>query len=316
MNIIYTVCNRINLAHALALADSVLLHQPNYTFYLCWVDNTPIEVPAHIKLLTIEQAEIPSWKSMEARYYHFELPAACRPWFALALLSLHKDCTNLVFLAPTVLLVKSFEEVINPASDIHLTPNIRKPLAPSMVLDDKRILNIGMFHSGSWMLKPGEKTLKMLKWWAERTIDRAEFDLCNGKNMDQLWLNYTLVWIPETTQIAHPGWHYGLHAILNHDLQMKNGDYYIDGKPLISLDFAGLDYFDPVWSDHVGLLPANTAFQALFSSYKKTLIKYKNSIPANRAPGYGKPAKIRENRILRNNIAAKLKSITAFIDQF
>lgn len=316
MNIIYTVCNRINLAHALALADSVLLHQPNHTFYLCWVDNTPIQVPAHVKLLPIEQAEIPAWNSMEAQYYNFELLAACRPWFALALLRRHPDCENLVFLAPSVLLVKPFEDVINLSSDIHLTPNIKKPLAPSRILDDKRILNIGMFHSGSWMLRPGEKTLKMLNWWSARTVDRAEFDLCNGKNMDQLWLNYTLVWIPETTQIAHPGWHYGLHSILNNDLQMRNGDYHIEGKPLISLDFAGLDFFDPVWSDHITLMPVNNAFHALFNSYKKTLDKYKNLLPADLVPGYGKAVKIRENRILRNNLAARLKSITAFIDQF
>ena len=304
------------MPHALALADSVLLHQPNHTFYLCWVDNAPIQVPSHIKLMTIEQAEIPDWNAMEARYYNFELLAACRPWFALALLRKQTDCENLVFLAPSVLLVKPFDEVINPAADIHLTPNIRKPLAASKLLDDKRILNIGMFHSGSWILKRGEKTLKMLNWWAERTADRAAFDLCNGKNMDQLWLNYTLVWIPQTTQIAHPGWHYGLHSILNNDLQLKNGEHQIAGKPLISLDFAGLDYFDPVWSDHIGLMPANQAFRALFNNYKKTLNKYKDSIPADRVPGYGKNPKIQENRILRNNVAAKLKSITSFIDQF
>lgn len=266
--------------------------------------------------MTIEQANIPDWNAMEARYYNFELLAACRPWFALALLGQHTDCENLVFLAPSVLLVKPFEEVVNPAADIHLTPNIKKPLAASKLLDDKRILNIGMFHSGSWILKRGEQTLKMLNWWAERTVDRAAFDLCNGKNMDQLWLNYTLVWIPQTTQIAHPGWHYGLHSILNDDLQMKNGDYSIAGQPLLSLDFAGLDFFDPVWSDHIGLMPANNAFHALFNNYKITLNKYKDSIPADRVPGYGKDPKIQENRILRNNVAAKLKSITSFIDQF
>ena len=316
MNIIYTVCNRANLPNALALADSVSLHQPNHTFYLCWVDNVPVNVPAHVKLLTVEQAGIAAWNTMEARYFNYELLAACRPWFALALLKKHIDCENLVFLAPTVLLIKPFEDIINRNSDIHLTPNITKPLAPSKLLDDKRILNVGMFHSGSWMLRPGEKTLQMLQWWAERTVDRAKFDLCNGKNMDQLWLNYTLVWIPETTQIAHPGWHYGLHAILNHDLQMRNGDYHIEGKPLLSLDFAGLTHFDPVWSDHIGLMPENNTFHALFNSYLKVLDKYSKNNFELQTPGYGKQAKIRKNRLFRNNLAVKVKSITAFIDQF
>jgi hypothetical protein len=316
MNIIYTVCNRNNLPNALALADSVLLHQPDYTFYLCWVDTIPLQLPSHIKLLTVEQANIPQWKQMEANYYNFELLAACRPWFALQLLRLHSDCKSLVFLAPTVWLLKPFQDVINPESDVHLTPNIRKPLAPSKILDDKRILNIGMFHSGSWILKPGTQTIKMLEWWSGRTTDRAAFDLCNGKNMDQLWLNYTLVWIPATTQIAHPGWHYGLHAILNNDLQLRNGVYHIEGRPLISVDFAGLAGFDAVWSNHAALLALNNAFQAIFTNYKNALEKYKNSVPAHDARGYGKIPTIRKNRILRNNLAAKLKSITTFIDQF
>ncbi|MCE7064440.1 hypothetical protein [Dyadobacter sp. CY326] len=316
MNIIYTVCNRINLAHALALADSVLLHQPDHTFYLCWVDTTPLELPAHIKLLTIEQANIPEWKRMEANYFNFELLTACRPWFALKLLQLHENCESLVFLAPTVWLIKPFQDVVNPDSDMHLTPNIRKPLSPSKLLDDKRILNIGMFHSGSWILKPGEKTGRMLNWWAERTIDRAAFDLCNGKNMDQLWLNYTLVWIPKTTQIAHAGWHYGLHSVLNNDLQIKNGAYLVEGQPLLSLDFAGLDYYDPVWSDHAALLSHNNAFQSLYTNYKSILSKYKKTLPAYTDNGYGKIPDIKKNRILRNNIAARLKSFTAFIDQF
>jgi hypothetical protein len=298
------------------LADSASLHQPDHTFYLCWVDSTPLQLPAHIRVINVGQAQIPHWEQMEANYYDFELLAACRPWFALKLLELHKDCKSLVFLAPTVWLVKPFQDVINPESDVHLTPNIRKPLAPSNILDDKRILNVGMFHSGSWILKPAENTLKMLKWWSERTIDRAQFDLCNGKNMDQLWLNYTLVWIPATTQIAHPGWHYGLHSILNNDLQIKNGVYHIEGKPLISLDFAGLDYFDPVWSDHARLMSLNNAFQSLYSSYKSSLAKNKNKLPVHSGAGYGKTPDIKANRILRNNLAARLKSITAFIDQF
>jgi hypothetical protein len=42
MNIIYTVCNRTNLAHALTLAESAFKFQPDHTFFLCWADSIPL----------------------------------------------------------------------------------------------------------------------------------------------------------------------------------------------------------------------------------------------------------------------------------
>jgi hypothetical protein len=317
MNIIYTVCNRTNLTHALTLADSVFQYQPDHIFYICWVDPIPlVNVPKHVKILSVADVNIPQWEQMESQYTDFELLAACRPWVALALLSRHPDGTQITFFAPTVVLLKSYNDIADTGSAILLTPNIVKPLATSRILDDKRILNIGMFHSGSWVLKTSPETLKVLQWWAERTTDRARYDLCEGLNMDQLWLNYLPIWIPETSVIRHPGWHYGLHAVLNRKLVFENSMYQVDNKPLISVDFTGLDYFDPVWSDHAALLSHNHAFRTLFNKYRAGLKKHKSYEPEYNSPGFGKVIEVRKFRVLRNNIAKKLTSLTQYIDQF
>jgi hypothetical protein len=317
MNIIYTVCNRTNLAHALALSESVLRHQPDSVFYLCWVDNIALDsLPDHVHQFSIDEVNIPGWDKMLAEYYDFELLAACRPWFAIRLLELHPDCKSITFLAPTTLLLNSFDELLTSGGPVSLTPNIQKPLPKSSVLDDKRVLNVGMFHSGSWILKPSAATRKMLGWWAERTVDRAKFDLCNGMNMDQLWLNFVPVWVPDAVQIGHAGWHYGLHSVLNKELSLKNGHYLVNNQTLISVDFAGLDYFDPIWSNHTSLLSQNGVFKSLFNNYKKTL-KTPDQIPVSeKTPGYGKLPDIRKNRNLRNGIAGKLKAITRYIEEF
>jgi hypothetical protein len=317
MNIIYTVCNRTNLAHALALADSVLQYQPDPVFYLGWVDSTlPDNLPTHIRLLPVAELAIPQWEAMQQQYFDFELLPACRPWFALAILNRHADCQQLAFLAPTVLLKHSIEGILENGQDMLLTPNISAPLQPSRVLDDKRILNAGMFHSGSWILKPNGTTSAMLRWWASRTADRANFDLCNGMNADQLWLNYVPVWVPKTSILHHAGWHYGLNAVLNRKLAGQSGNYHVDGKPLISVDFAGLDFFDPIWSDHAALLHRNPTFKALFHEYKSVIRQKKAQFGIGGQPGFGKPVTISTNRILRNKMASGLKSLTTFIDQF
>lgn len=317
MNIIYTVCNRTNLAHALALADSVLQHQPGDVFYIGWVDSLSLDqLPDHVKLLPVTGLAIPGWEKMVVDYYDFELLPACRPWFALEILKKHPECRQQTFLAPTVLLKKSFDSLLNADSEMFLTPNISAPLKTSPILDDKRILNAGMYHSGAWTLRPSEKTTAALEWWAHRTIDRAHFDLCNGMNTDQLWLNYMPVWVPATQTLHNAGWHYGLNAVLNKNLITQNGSHEVDGQPLISLDFAGLGYFDPIWSDHAPLVTENKAFQALFMEYQRIVIRKKDELGLTGEPAFGKYANILPNRLMRKGIAAKLKELTTYIDQF
>ncbi|OJV20314.1 MAG: hypothetical protein BGO21_13200 [Dyadobacter sp. 50-39] len=317
MNIIYTVCNRTNLAHALALADSVLQHQPDDVFYIALVDSLSIDkLPGHVKLLSVSELAIPDFDRMAAGYYDFELLPATRPWFALELLKKHPECERLTFLSPTVVLKRSFDSLLNADAEMFLTPNISAPLKKSPILDDKRILNAGMYHSGSWSLRRSEKTVAMLEWWAHRTIDRASFDLCNGMNTDQLWLNYVPVWVPATQTLHHPGWHYGLNAVLNKNLVIKNDSPEIDGQPLISLEFAGLGHFDPIWSDHAALVTTNKAFQDLFMEYQRIVIRKKQALETGGEPAFGKYANILPNRLMRKGIAARLKELTTYIDQF
>jgi len=314
MNIIFTVCNRTSLPHALALGNSVMQF-PDNIFYLCWVDTGIVpQLPEHIKLLSVSDLKIPAWEQMIHHYYDFELLPACRPWFAKHLINLHQDQHTFAFFAPTVLLLNPISEIFRNDAGILLTPHISKPLVKSGNLDDKRILNIGMFHSGSWILNRNEESLKFLDWWTIRTIDRAKFDLCNGMCMDQLWLNFALVRITSAHQVSHPGWHYGLHAVLNKELVYQNDQYNVDGSPLISIDFAGLDFFDPIWSDHADLISGNKAFKKIFLEYRKNINAFKSLLPTG--PGYGIIPKIKPNRILRKKIKVKLRSITQFIDQF
>jgi len=317
MNIIYTVCNRTNLPHALALADSVLQHQPGAVFYIGLVDTLGIEkLPEQVKLLPVSVLAIPDFGKMAAEYYDFELLPATRPWFALGLLKKHPECRQITFLSPTVILKRPFDSLLDAESQFFLTPNISTPLKKSPVLDDKRILNAGMYHSGSWTLRPTDQTIAALEWWAHRTVDRAHFDLCNGMNTDQLWLNYMPIWIPAIQTLHNPGWHYGLNAVLNKSLTANGNNYEVDGQPLISLDFAGLGHFDPIWSDHAALVTENKVFQSLFMEYQRMVIRKKQELEISGEPAFGKYANILPNRLMRKGIAAKLKELNNYIDQF
>ena len=316
MNIIYTVCNRSSLPHALALGESVRQHQPDDIFYIGWVDNIPTpSLPDFFRIIPVTSLDIPSWAEMINHYYDFELLAACRPWFAKKILEVNPLYHRLTFFAPTVLLLQPVESIIGGQAEIFLTPHITHPLSKPSPLEDKRILNIGMFHAGSWSIRKSEQTLDFLNWWAVRTLDRAKFDLCEGMCMDQLWLNFAPVRIYKWKKISEPTWHYGLHRFVNNPLELANGQFTINDNSLLTVDFAGLLFFDPIWSDYAGLASGNTAFTQLLSHYRK-IIAETGKIPLSGVPGYGRVAKIKASRILRNKLASKLNDITEYIDQY
>jgi hypothetical protein len=133
--------------------------------------------------------------------------------------------------------------------------------------------------------------------------------------MDQLWLNYAPIWVEKTVQTSHPGWHYGLHSILNKSLAENNGSFLVENEKLISIDFAGLMQFDPIWSDYAALANQNPVFKKLHKAYIEKVKTFDKTQPG-KEPGYGIIPKISDQRLLRKNITGKLKAITKFIDQY
>lgn len=314
MKSIFTVCNETELAQAITLGVSVKKFHPDSLFFIGWVGHTPPpRLPENMLVIPIQQVGINHWSEMTAHYSTYELVMACRPWFAKFILEQNALCDQLTFLAPTVFLYQSLKSV-DSTSDLLLTLNILKPLPKSDLLDDKRILNIGMFHSGSWLLKRSAETEFLLNWWCERTIDRAKFELCNGMCMDQLWLNYAPVWVKNTSHITTPAWHLGLHSLLNSYLTTENNTCFVNGISLVSVDFAGLTSYHPIWSDHAGLINHQPIFKQLLKSYSQLSKEYTSYVnETNNIPGTVHKRSIGKRR---KAVINGLKSITQFINHY
>lgn len=314
MKSIFTVCNENELAQAITLGVSVKKFHPDCLFFIGWIgDIPPRRLPENMLVIPIQELGIGQWNDMVKYYSTYELVMACRPWFAKFILEQNPSCEQLTFLAPTVFLYQSLSSV-DSNSDLLLTPNIVKPLPSSDLLDDKRILNIGMFHSGSWILKKSSETEFFLNWWCERTIDRAKFELCNGMCMDQLWLNYAPVWVKTTGHITSPAWHLGLHSLLNSTLSIENKGYLVNGTALISVDFAGLTNYHPIWSDHADLIKQYPIFKQLLNNYTQLSKEYASYISqASMIPGIQHKKSISKRR---KNVINHLKSITRFINHY
>ncbi len=316
MTAFFTVCNRHQLPGAIALGKSILEHHQAAQFTIGWADEAELPgLPARTEIVPVSDLELPQLPQMSELYYDFELVHALRPWFALHLMERRPSVSNWVFLAPTTMVYRSFDHLSDPGKDLLLTPHIVQRLPGSRGLDDKRILNIGMFHSNAWIARRSESITNLLEWWSVRTVDRAFFDLCNGMCLDQLWLNYAPLYVPRTLMIRDPLWHLGLHNCLLYPLKLENGAPAVGGERVYTVDFAGLHGYHPVWSDHKSLVAGHSEWRALLGNYRKNLEALKEFSPAGDAR-YGRPAAISPIRNFRRSVKSKLDSLTELIDQF
>lgn len=316
MNIAYTVCNRNTLSNAITLGKSYLEHHPDRTFYIGWVDKSiSLTLPDGLEFIQVSEIAIPELDKMSEIYYDFEMVPACRPWFALYLINQLPQIKKLTFFSPTTYIYQKIDGLEKKCKSLFLTPNILGPLPENITLKDRNILNVGMTHSGSWILKPNHQTIKFLEWWADRTLDRAHIDLCNGMFMDQLWLNYALSWIDESRFIDTPAWHVGLHTLPVHTVKLTDNKRSVSDKEIITADFTGLADYHPLWSDHKNLLKSSNSFRKLLKQYflKVSEQNVQYSIPLT---GYGKPTRISAFRENRRALASQLKKISRFIDKF
>ncbi len=298
------------------MGKSIREHHKGAPFMIGWADEADLPgLPAGMEIIPVSDLALPQLAQMSGFYYDFELVHALRPWFARHLPERSPAISNWVFLAPTTMVYRSFDHLFDPGKDLLLTPHIADRLPASRHLDDKRILNIGMFHSNAWIARRSESVQNLLEWWSTRTIDRASFDLCNGMCLDQLWLNYAPIHVARSLVIRDPLWHLGLHNCLLHPLKLENAVPVVAGERVYTVDFAGLYGYHPVWSDHTALVAGHSEWTALTGGYRKNLETLKAfSLPGN--PAYGRPASISSIRNFRRSVKSKLDNLTELIDQF
>lgn len=316
MKIVYTVCNRQQLPHALTLGESLRRHNPEYHFTIGWADASPLAgLPDWVQVMRADELGISEWEAMTQRYYDFELLAASKPFFARYILQRNPACTELIYLAPSIWVLGSLHEVVNPEKFFQGTPHRLMPIKPNPHLDDKAILNIGMYHAGSWVLHPDGQENKLLEWWCERTVDRAHFNLCQGMCLDQLWMNYLPVLFEGVKIIRNPGWHYGLHRVPNHSLT-TNAGYLVDGQPLLTVDFSGLESYHPVWSNYTRLIDSNPAWTQLRTAYRRELLAQTTPTLEEKSLPYGQSSGSKSFRKQRKGIISVLNQVIERIETY
>ena len=286
-------------------------HNPDYTFCLGWVDSAPLNnLPPWVQLIRADELPIAQWESMIGQYCELELQAAIKPFLIRRLVSTFPDYQHLIYFAPTTQVFGCLEKIVDPSAFIQLTPNRTEPIDEAAIegLDDKRILNIGMYHAGAIIFHQSEQLDTLLNWWEERAIDRHYLNLCDGMALDQLWLNYLPIYFDNVKTIRNSTWHIGLHSLIGES-------YTFNKNYVLSVDFAGIAAFHPIWSDHTKQALGHLDLSILAKAYMKRLAEMNMYVP-QMGDIYGNKVTVGNFRGLRKRVVKALATVVSGIEQY
>ena len=232
--LIFTVCTVAQLPFTKVLGDSL---PPTISFKIAIVDANPtVSDSRTISLNELPMSEI---QSLQQRYDEASLIAASKPFFAEYFLQT-KQYQTLIYVDPTVFFIGDIGAIVQVIEnyDIVLTPRITHKFGKTPYGDEKMFLNTGMYDSGFWAIRQSDNTLQFLKWWKERLFDRAHFNLCEGMNHEQLWLNYVPIFFKNVLVNKNIGWNLALHNLHERAVTFSENEWKVNQtEKLIFVNF-------------------------------------------------------------------------------
>lgn len=249
-----TICSINYLAQAKTLGDSLMKHNPDYTFLIGLVDRldaTQVEkhlLPPynHIELHTIGIEDL---DEMCARYNITELNTAVKPYFLDHVYQTYPDAQLVHYFDPDIIIYQPLTEIETglKSHSLFLTPHTLTAYPDDECTPNERgLLNTGLYNLGFLGTKRSETTQQFLQWWKDRLFDQCFIDLANGMFVDQLWVNFAPIFHEDVYVSRHLGLNMAYWNLHERQITNDNEPYLINEiSPLIFFHFSGYSPDNP-----------------------------------------------------------------------
>lgn len=230
--LVFTVCTAEQYPFAQILAESL----PTEIFFKVGVIDAPQRTDDTI--VSLESLPFEEIAQMQQRYNSDALVHASKAFYADYFLQ-REDVQHVIYFDATTL-VFDFGAVLQKVFeyDIVLTPRLTRKFGQSAYGDEKMFLNTGMYDNGFFALSKSQNTTRFLQWWQQRLVDRAYFDVCNGMNHDQLWLNYVPILFENSCIHRNTGWNVSLQNLHERVLTFQNRQWLVNqSQTLVFFNF-------------------------------------------------------------------------------
>lgn len=282
MKIAFTIATANYLAQAKTVGDSLLAHNPEYSFFILLldkIDNLDIAYFKNIKILKIEDIGITYLNEMVDRYSIFELSNALKPYCAYYFLNNSYDSDAVIYFDSDIKVYNTLTKVEDALKNysIIITPHIYQPppydgLSPS----ENAFLNAGIYNGGFFAVTKSEEAFEFLNWWKERMRTQCLVDLANGLYVDQIWLNFVPLYFKKVKVLHLSGYNVAYWNLHETYVKCINGVYHVNNdNPLVFFHFSGYIFEKP---EMISLHQDRYSFDQrkdilpLFEDYLKSII--------------------------------------------
>ncbi|GAB2773507.1 hypothetical protein GCM10027275_15610 [Rhabdobacter roseus] len=303
MTIAFTLCSINYLAQARTLGDSLASTNPDISYFIGLVDRLegvafdPAYQPAY-PLVEVHTIGIDGFDDMCERYNITELNTAVKPFYFTYFFQRFAEATNVIYFDPDIIVYQPLGGLLRSlgTSEAVLTPHINCPVNDRKTPNELHHLNTGVYNLGFVAFRRSTQTLAYIRWWEEKLRYECLIALCEGLFVDQNWMNFLPLFVPNTHIEREPGYNAAYWNLHERYFSEREGTFWVNEKyPLIFFHYSGYDPARPeVLSKYQDRfeLKERPDTQALFEIYRERLIRNGNEYYRRFACCYIKPPKV------------------------
>jgi hypothetical protein len=251
MNAVFTIVAKNYLPQARTLGDSIRRIHPDLPFYILLADETEglldLTKEQH-PVIEVKDIGIVGYRDMAFKYSLVEFSTGIKP-FVFEHLFERFQFEKIIYLDPDTFVYSSLDPIFD-SLDSHfmiLTPHITKlSLTDDGTKSENDFLINGTYNLGFVALHHRDAARTVLRWWSARLKDKGYIDRLDGLFTDQKWMNLLPCFVDQGVLISrNPGYnlaHWNMHE---RELSFSNGQYLVDGCPLVFFHFSGFDPHKP-----------------------------------------------------------------------
>lgn len=247
--LVYTSITKSYLPKARVLAKSIKQFHPDWTVVVLCSDNLPIgfdlATEPFDELLTIDQLEIPNWKSWAFGHQLVELCTAVKGP-AAEYLAQRPTVDKIMYLDPDIKVFQSLSplESLLDQHDILLTPHLLDAEQDVTAIQDYElcVLKHGIYNLGFFAANTSGQGIEFIRWWAKRLRLFCRDDIPEGLFTDQRWCDLAPALFSQLGIIRDRGYNVATWNIAHRPFsQDASGALLVAGVPLRFYHFSSYD---------------------------------------------------------------------------
>jgi glycosyltransferase involved in cell wall biosynthesis len=241
--VFFTICSRNFLAYAHTLYQSLIRFHPDSEFYVALCDDSSLPFDSSVEpfpFVYLDDLDLPDWREMSRRYNITEFNTSIKP-FVIKHLFEKKGAEKVIYLDPDIYVVNRFteiEESFAQGVSAIVTPHMLEP-AESAEMNEKRLLQYGIYNLGFLALKNTSQVRGIVEWWGRRLITDCVIEREEGLFVDQKWADHFPAFIHGCRVLHHPGYNVAYWNLSSRKVTWNGELWSVNDQPLRFVHFSG-----------------------------------------------------------------------------